>query len=736
MTSSLPTLQNLIRRDPTSYKDDFAVQYEYLKSKITLFFVSPSSELNEEISELIMFVSHVLKCYPTYHEEFPKMLEDLIRKHNSILPSELRVVICKSLIILRNRDLYQPVLLMKLFFELLGCPDKALREMLKLHIITDIRNINLKNSNNKMNRAIQAFIHTMLFKASPVAAKIAIQIMIELYRKHVWNDAKTVNIIADACLSTHNKIMVAALTFFLSNDPSQNKEDDGNSSEEEEKKDKAKKISGMVRAAGFTKKAKNKMKKLERARLILRKEVKKKRSPEGSFLAVHLLNDPQTFAEKLYKELGRLNDKFEIKLMVMQLIARVVGIHQLFLFNFYPYLQKYLSHSQVHCTKILAAAAQASHPLVPPDVIEPLLKHIANTFISDHQAVEVMAVGINSVREICVRCPLAMDKDLLQDLAQYKKHTDKGVSMAARSLISLFRTLNRSMLAKVDQGKPGENIGDVGPTEYGASKPLEAIPGIEFLNSSDEEEDEGGCCGEDKQGCCGENGEKETAEPGTKRKRLSSTSCCGSSGKRRRSASETSGGCSGSKRHRTTSETSGSSRKRKRTTSSSRSRKNSTSRRRTFSETSGTSSKVKKTAQEWMTDKILTEEDFQRIEEKRLAWLMQGKQQKKGKRQASPERADDHGDILNPSNIEHINKHKKQTKEERLETIRKGRPDKKFGIKKAKMDPNASSTNAEKRKNKPFMMVVHKRGIRERSRKSFAEKQRDLKKKLLRAGKI
>ena len=46
--------------------------------------------------------------------------------------------------------------------------------------------------------------------------------------------------------------MVAALTFFLSNDPSQNKEEDGNSSEEEEKKDKAKKISGMVRAAGVS----------------------------------------------------------------------------------------------------------------------------------------------------------------------------------------------------------------------------------------------------------------------------------------------------------------------------------------------------------------------------------------------------------------------------------------------------------------------------------------------------
>ena len=196
MASSLPTLQNLIRRDPKSYKDDFAVQYEYLKSKITLFFVSPSSELNDEISELIMFVAHCIKCYPSFHEEFPKMLEDLIRKHNGILPSEFRHIICKALIILRNRDLYQPVLLMKLFFELLGCPDKTLRELLKTHIITDIRNINLKHSNNKMNRAIQTFIHTMLFKASPVAAKIALQIMIELYKKRIWNDAKTVNIIA------------------------------------------------------------------------------------------------------------------------------------------------------------------------------------------------------------------------------------------------------------------------------------------------------------------------------------------------------------------------------------------------------------------------------------------------------------------------------------------------------------------------------------------------------------
>ena len=112
-----------------------------------------------------------------------------------------------------------------------------------------------------------------------------------------------------------------------------------------------------------------------------------------------------------------------------------------------------------------------------------------------------------------------------------------------------------------------------------------------------------------------------------------------------------------------------------------------------------------------------------------------GKQQK-GKRQASPERDDDNGEILNPANIEHISKHKKMSKEERLDTIRKGRQDRKNrGPKREKMDPFASSTNSDKRKMKPYLMVVHKRGIRERSKKSFAEKQRDLKTKLMRAAK-
>ena len=47
-------------------------------------------------------------------------------------------------------------------------------------------------------------------------------------------------------------------------------------------------------------------------------------------------------------------------------------------------------------------------------------------------------------RELCARAPLAMSEELLRDLAEYKTYKDKGVMMASRSLIQLFRNVNMS----------------------------------------------------------------------------------------------------------------------------------------------------------------------------------------------------------------------------------------------------------------------------------------------------
>lgn len=122
---------------------------------------------------------------------------------------------CKALIQLRNKSLLEPTALLSLFFELLKCQDKVLRQFLQTHIITDVKNINVKRKNAKVNTVLQNFMFGMLKDPNARAAKMSVDIMIELYNKNVWNDAKTVNVIATGCFSKITKVAVASMKFFL-----------------------------------------------------------------------------------------------------------------------------------------------------------------------------------------------------------------------------------------------------------------------------------------------------------------------------------------------------------------------------------------------------------------------------------------------------------------------------------------------------------------------------------------
>lgn len=49
-------------------------------------------------------------------------------------------------------------------------------------------------------------------------AKRSLSVLTELYRRKVWTDAKTVNVICSACFHPHSQILVAALKFLLGTD--------------------------------------------------------------------------------------------------------------------------------------------------------------------------------------------------------------------------------------------------------------------------------------------------------------------------------------------------------------------------------------------------------------------------------------------------------------------------------------------------------------------------------------
>jgi hypothetical protein len=132
----------------------------------------------------------------------------------------------------------------------------------------------------------------------------------------------------------------------------------------------------------------------------------------------------------------------------MQLLSRIMGLHKLCVLGFYTYIVKYLFHKQLRIPAILASLAQSVHDLTPPDALTPVIRKLAQEFVHPGVANEVIAAGINSIREVCRRQPWAMEEDLLSDLIEYRKSRDKQVIAASRGLLRLYREVNPGMLKK------------------------------------------------------------------------------------------------------------------------------------------------------------------------------------------------------------------------------------------------------------------------------------------------
>ncbi|CAF1478664.1 unnamed protein product [Rotaria sordida] len=392
LTRSLPHLQNLIKRDPDAYREDFKLQYLHFESQFMELTAKPDI-WNKSLAENISFVSQVAHCYPEESKGLSQMFMDVLRLYSTVLNNDIRLT-------------------------------------------------------------LQNLMCTIIKESNAIAVKMAL-------------------------------VQVAALNFFLCNNQNKDKEKDSDS-DDDEKLTKKEILLGHRVGKKFAKRKK----KAERALRTLEKQKKKKKVEIFDYSALHLLYDPQDFAERLFRQLETSDERFEVKLLHQDLLSRLIGLHQLLLLNFYPYLQRYIQPHQRQVTKILLFVAQASHELVPPDILQSICKTIANHFITERNSGEVMAVGLNTIREICSRCYLAMDEDLLHDLAKYKSYRDKSVSASARSLIQLFREKNPQLLERKDRGKPTEFQRDLVPLDYGQSNPKSYLEGAEILQQHIDDQDQ------------------------------------------------------------------------------------------------------------------------------------------------------------------------------------------------------------------------------------------------------
>nr|CAG4649176.1 EOG090X030C [Scapholeberis mucronata] len=758
LPTNLPQLQNLLKRDPASYKDEFMQQYRHYHSTRLVFEMKPD-QYNKDLDDLVMFLAQVAHCFPQDLVEYPQELMDVLQRHPTTLHPDMRKTFCRALILLRNKNLISPTALLTLFFQLFRCQDKELRVFLKNHIITDIKNVNSKAKNIKLNNVLQNFMFGMLKDSNVTAAKMSLDVMIDLYKKNIWNDPKTVNVIATACLSKNAKIMVTALQFFMGSDE---KAEDTDSEAEDEKEV----IREVGMAARVNKKSRKREKQMDKVKKTLKKRRNSKKAPVFNFSAIHLVRDPQTFAEQLFKHVEGMNERFEVKVMALDVISRLIGIHQLFIFNFYPYLTRFLQPHQRDVTKMLLFAAQSSHELLPPDVLETVVSAIVSNFVTERNSAEVMAVGLNAIREICARCPLVMNAELLRELVEYRTSKQKSVMMASRSILQLYRVVNPELLPRKERGRPTEAMSELTIRPYGAVDAKDYIPGAEALPSdgeaaaSDDDDndktvdDDGSEDGwvdvshsegeyesdwddedEESDGEEEVDGDEEESECEDEDQSQDSDG----SGSDDSDEEEYSDSEEGSVEDQTT----GSDARRRYSKRDKKKQKRIRKDLKRMQKKTETASQEDPTLVEQRKSKaaavslsrILTDKDFSRIDAAQVKKQMEASKARKRKVADDLDDSIRRGELVRLDDIEKVYKKRRHDKDSRLATVLEGRADREKPSRKPKrQNPFASTTNSEKSKKKNFMMLKQK--AKGKQKRSFKDKQIALRNSLLKQKKM
>lgn len=497
---SLPTLQSKMKCDPEGYEAELSLVYAQFKSSVELFqqqaalsFTSVSGvgadpTVAKDLGDRAMFLSHMTPFYPTQLMDFPKQLSELLMSSGRTLPSGLRAHITQALILLMNRKLVDLGDTIALFMELQTLGDKNLKKTAFSHVVNSIKRMNQKHKNDPKNRALQNILFTMLQQEDEAKAKRSLITLNELHRRKVWFDDRTANAICMACFHSSTRIMIAALSFLLDfeNIECDDNSDDSDSADEQKTPQPQvlvnKEAIYKANHKGTKSSKKKKQAKLQRVVRSMKKQqrVSSRNTDISYYSPLNHLKDPQGFVEKLFSRLQSCNERFEVKMMMLKVIARTIGLHRLILLNFYPYIQKYVQPHQRDVTSLLAAAVQACHDMVPPDAVESLFRQVVNQFVHDKSRPEAISVGLNVVREICLRIPLLMTEDLLQDLVLYKKSKEKSVTSAARSLLTLFREVCPSLLIKKDRGRPIDPKAK--PKAFGEMDVASNVPGIELLD--------------------------------------------------------------------------------------------------------------------------------------------------------------------------------------------------------------------------------------------------------------
>ncbi|GLT86561.1 hypothetical protein SLE2022_046950 [Rubroshorea leprosula] len=229
--------------------------------------------------------------------------------------------------------------------------------------------MNKKCKNEVKNKALQIVLFKLLKVLQKDEAR-AKRSLLTLYE------------ICYACLHPSSRIMVAALSFLLEYEKIEDDDASDASSSGDEMTQSPQVVTSketIYKAHHDGTTASKRKKKANLQRGIHSMKRQQHMSSESStsiyYSPPRHLKDAEVFAEKLFSNLRTCCEWFEVKMIMLKVIARTIGCNRLWSSGGHT---KYVQPHQKEITSLLAAAVQACHDMVPPEAV---LQHLFKQLI-------------------------------------------------------------------------------------------------------------------------------------------------------------------------------------------------------------------------------------------------------------------------------------------------------------------------------------------------------------------
>jgi len=126
---------------------------------------------------------------------------------------------------------------------------------------------------------------------------------------------------------------------------------------------------------------------------------------------------------------------------------------------------------------------ESCHDMVPPEEIKPIIEKIISNFITEYCNNKHITIGLNAIREILTRMPLALEESQIEYLVEFRNFRNSSVVNATKSLINYFRDVCPQLLPKKFRGRFTKDDGENRKEDFvfGRAKLNFDIDGIDLL---------------------------------------------------------------------------------------------------------------------------------------------------------------------------------------------------------------------------------------------------------------